>query len=161
MLSVLPLAYTQPRNHSDTHLLTERNLNRRRYGDLFNKLAEHVSRLKSLRFLRVDAVFTRFLYEPQKILADDTLHSFAKHSCLQHVQFGRSDVHELVQLAKKMHSEAVDIKSTCRHAQKRKVRVRRGKEKSENLPWFGNYILREHEKGVEELASALAAKTHP
>merc|ERR1712025_1146694 len=78
------------------------NINRRRYGDLFNKLAAHVSRLKSLRFLRVDAVFTRFLYEPQKILAEDTLHTLAKHGCLEHVQFGRSDIQELVHLAKEM-----------------------------------------------------------
>ena len=109
-----------------------------------------MSRLKSLRFLRVDAVFTRFLYQPQKILDEDTLYALAKHGCLEQVQFGQSDVHELVQLAGKL-GEDPRMKSM-----ETKGCARRGRE--DILPWFGTYILREHQKGITELASALAAK---
>ena len=102
----------------------------------------------------MDAVFTRFLYEPQKILAEDTLHALAKHGCLEQVQFGRSDVHELVQLADKL-AEDPRMKTV-----ETKKCARREREK-EILPWFGTYMMREHQKGITELASALAAKmTH-
>ena len=106
----------------------------------------------------MDAVFTRFLYEPQQILAEDTLHSFAQHGCLEQVHFGPSDVQELVQLVKTMAPEAVSASEM--KMKETKVCTRRVKNKKVTLPWFGNYILREHEKGVTALASALAAKTH-